>query len=232
MPIPANAQTIYKFLLGAGLSPNAAAGILGNIEQESGGNPHAGSNPPGSGLIQQLGDPGGSLAQEMPKIIAYIKANGSIGDINRHSQTPTSAALWFSSRYERPGIPNNQNRVQSAIEVAHAAQTGNWGSGVNVNAPSGVTPGAGPTSRLVSSPIDNIPGFSWIGNLSFFDPLKLPSNIGDVALAIEGFVDDFQKIVQWASWLFQPANWVRVASGFGGVILLLLGTIALVSAVK
>src|ERR1700727_489496 len=39
--IPANAQTIYNYLTSQGLSANAAAGILGNIQQESGGNPSA-----------------------------------------------------------------------------------------------------------------------------------------------------------------------------------------------
>jgi hypothetical protein len=113
--IPANAAAIATYLQGSGLSKIAAAGILGNIEQESGGIPTAGSNPPGSGLIQQLGDPGGTLAQELPKIISFINSNGSISDINSHATSPTAAADWFSKYYERPGIPNLANREASAV---------------------------------------------------------------------------------------------------------------------
>lgn len=142
MPIPQNAQAIYQFLTGAGLSPNAAAGILGNIEQESGGNPMAGSNPPGRGLIQKLGDPGGSLSSELQVILSYIKANGSISDINAHATSPSAAALYFSQRYERPSAAaaNNANREASANEVAQAAKTGNWST-----AASATTTGFDPT---------------------------------------------------------------------------------------
>lgn len=141
MAIPQNAQNIYQFLTSHGLSANAAAGILGNIEQESGGNPSAGGNPPGSGLIQQLGYPTGtSLSAAEQNILDYIKGagGGSIADINAHASSPSAAALYFSQRYERPGIPNNANRQQSAIDVANAAKSGNWSTaGAGTSAPSG-----------------------------------------------------------------------------------------------
>ena len=95
------------FLRAHGASKAASAGVLGNIYQESGGNP-------GIGLIQILGDRGGSLASELAKTLAYINANGSIADINAHAQSATSAAVWFSDRYERPGIPQIQTRIASA----------------------------------------------------------------------------------------------------------------------
>jgi Phage tail lysozyme len=153
--IPENAETIYKFLVSAGLSANAAAGILGNIEQESGGNQNAGSNPPGSGLIQQLGYPTGTTLQAaMEAIITYIKANGSIADINANASTPSAAALYFSNNYEKPdaALANNANREQSADEVAAAAKSGNWGTGGST-AP---TTGGG----LLSIPQDIIDFFS------------------------------------------------------------------------
>ncbi len=112
--IPANAAAIASFLEGQGFTKIAAAGILGNIEQESGGNPMAGTNPPGRGLIQILGDPGGTLSQELARTMTYIRANGSVADINAHSQTPTSAATWFCNVYERPGTPMLANRIASA----------------------------------------------------------------------------------------------------------------------
>ena len=81
MPVPENAQAIYTFLTGQGFSANAAAGILGNIEQESGGNPEES----GGGLIQILGQAGGTLAEQLAATMKYILANGSVADINAHA---------------------------------------------------------------------------------------------------------------------------------------------------
>lgn len=127
MPIPENAQAIYAFLTGQGFSANAAAGILGNIEQESGGNPGA----PGGGLIQILGQAGGTLTEQLAATMKYILANGSVSDINAHASSPQAAALYFSNQYERPNaaLANNANREQSAADVAVAASSGKWPSG-------------------------------------------------------------------------------------------------------
>jgi hypothetical protein len=135
MPIPQNAQAIYTFLTGQGFNANAAAGILGNIEQESGGNPGA----PGGGLIQILGHVGGTLAQELTATMNYIRANGSVSDINAHASTPSAAALYFSTKYERPlaSAANNPNRQASAEEVAAAAKSGNWSTGSAASPSSG-----------------------------------------------------------------------------------------------
>ena len=113
--IPQNAQKIANYLGASGLSKIAVAGILGNIEQESGGNPNAGTNPPGKGLIQELGDPGGSVSADLPRVLSYIHANGSVADINAHASSPTEAAMWFSNKYERPGVPAMANRIASAV---------------------------------------------------------------------------------------------------------------------
>lgn len=158
MGIPANAQQIWNFLIGQGFSNNAAAGIEGNIEQESGGNPTAGSNPPGAGLIQILGDPGGSLQSELQKTMDYIRANGSVSDINAHASTSEAAALWFSQKYERPlaSAANNPNREQSAAEVLQAATSGNWPSSPNGSAPADAS-----TTSILSDPIQG--ALSWLG---------------------------------------------------------------------
>lgn len=50
-----NAEKIYNFLTGRGLSPAAAAGVMGNLSQESGFNPEAvedGGSGPGHGIAQ------------------------------------------------------------------------------------------------------------------------------------------------------------------------------------
>jgi hypothetical protein len=163
MGIPANAQAIWNFLIGQGFSNNAAAGIEGNIEQESGGSPTAGSNPPGAGLIQILGDPGGSLSSELQKTMAYIRANGSVSDINAHASTAENAALWFSQKYERPlaSAANNPNRESSAAQVLQAATSGKWPSSPNGSAGSDAT-----TTGILSNPIISAiePVLSWTGN--------------------------------------------------------------------
>lgn len=133
MPIPQNAQSIYQFLTGHGYTPNAAAGIVGNVEQESGGNPAE----QGGGLIQILpGNPGytsnPSLAAQEQSILAYNNAQGSSLIAQLNAQTSAAnAALFYSNQFERPNaaLANNANRQASATAVAQAAATGNWSAG-------------------------------------------------------------------------------------------------------
>ena len=122
--VPQNGKAIYSFLTNVGFTPDAAAGILGNIEQESGGNPEE----QGGGLIQIVGKSGGTLAEQLQATMQYIRANGSIADINEHASSPSAAALYFSTKYERPNaaLANNANREASANLVARAAKSGNW----------------------------------------------------------------------------------------------------------
>jgi Phage tail lysozyme len=140
MPVPQNAQLIWDYLISQGLSANAAAGILGNIEQESGGSPTAGVWPNNYGMIQwtpasEYFSSPPDLQAQLPAIIRYIQENGSIADVNAHAANPSAAALYFSERYERPlaSEANNANRMNSANDVAQAAQSGHW-------------PGSGPSS--------------------------------------------------------------------------------------
>jgi hypothetical protein len=190
MAVPQNAQAIYTYLTGKGFSANAAAGILGNIEQESGGNPTAGSDPPGAGLIQILGDPGGSLSSELDKTMAYILANGSVADINANASSPAAAALYFSTKYERPNPAdaNNANRQQSAQDVAAAASSGNWSTAASSTSGSG--------SNGSSATLDSITG------------------------SVSGIVTDFDDIAKVFVNLTQPSFWLRIGMFFAGVGLL------------
>lgn len=147
MPVPQNAQTIWAYLSQQGLTSNAVAGIEGNIEQESGGNPAAGVWPSNYGLIQWTpassyfsGPP--SLQQQLPAIVKYIQANGSVSDINQHASSPQNAALWFSQHYERPlaSAANNPNREQSAADTAAAAKSGKWPQSATLTSASGLNP--------------------------------------------------------------------------------------------
>lgn len=165
MPVPQNAQAIYSFLTGQGFTPNAAAGILGNIEQESGGNPEE----QGGGLIQILGQAGGTLTEQLAATMKYILANGSVADINAHASTPQDAALYFSTTYERPNaaLANNPNRMASALAVAQAAQSGNWpkGSSASSGTASTDTGGSSILSWLTGIPSEFADFFTIFHNL-------------------------------------------------------------------
>jgi hypothetical protein len=193
MPIPENAQAIYSFLTGHGYSANAAAGIAGNIEQESGGNPRAGTNPPGAGLIQELGDPGGSLASELNVILTYDDAQGQALIAQLNSQpTPQAAALFYSQMFERPnaGLANNSNREQSAQEVAAAAASGNW------------APGA-PTTTTTAASGNIIPG--WLQGI--FNLVPGGKGVNELG----GLLDP----ANWIDWLERGALML-----FGGILIL------------
>jgi hypothetical protein len=217
--VPENAKLIYDFLIKQGASSNAAAGILGNIEQESGGNPNAGSNPPGKGLIQELGDPGGTVEQDLQRVMAYIKANGSIADINAHSQSPESAALYFSEKYERPGIPDNSNRIASASLVAKAAQSGKWpqSAGTSDTGDSSA-PALGAIGGL--TPIfEGLPGLEQFGSKAIAGLFTGEGQtVGDVATAIAGIGRDLGTAMHFLAVLGKPSFWLRIGAFFAGVI--------------
>jgi hypothetical protein len=187
MPIPQNAEAIWTFLIKQGFSSNAAAGILGNIEQESGGNPEE----QGGGLIQILGQAGGSLAEQLTATMNYILANGSVSDINAHASSASAAALYFSDQYERPdaALANNTNREDSANEVLAASQSGNWATGSDSTDTGGTSDTA-------------------LGGL-----LSWPSDI-------TGFFDDATKFLNAAMWLVKPSSWVRIGSFVFGIFIL------------
>lgn len=160
-----------------GLNDNAAAGVAGNIYQESHGDPGAYS-PAGGGLFGLTnangGNPhGGSLASQLALLKKYITDNGSIADINAHASTPKDAADWFSNHYERPGIPALSNREQGAEWIAAAAQSGNWSSGVTTQTqdlsagglfsfPSDITGFFGEADKFVTALLWLINPASWV----------------------------------------------------------------------
>lgn len=214
--IPENAKAIYTFLTGAGFSPDAAAGILGNIEQESGGNPHS----PSGGLIQILGQSGGDLKEQLQATMAYIRANGSVADINKHATSPSAAALYFSTKYERPNaaLANNQNRVASAELVAKAAQSGKWPKGTAADASGGDNAALG-LGAGISAGLSAIPGFGFLSA-----PVSTVSGagqtIGDIATAVGAIGNDLTTALHFVAALFRPALWLRVGAFIVGLLAL------------
>lgn len=120
-----------NYLQSQGLSKVAAAGVVGNLWQESGGNP----KEPGGGLAQWIGarwtallafahthglSPDSSEAQ-----LAYLvndlrgPYSSLLSQLNA-ATTPGQAATLFSNLYERPSDPQLENRVNYA-QQAYAA---------------------------------------------------------------------------------------------------------------
>lgn len=146
MPMPQNAKAIYTFLTGHGFSSNAAAGILGNIYGESGGNPESvgtggngliGWTPPLAGAV--TGNPQKDLAFQEQALLRYIAQNGGEASINSHAQSVNSATSYFITQFERPANPSGDLpiREQAAAAVAAAAKSGNWPAGSASNPSSG-----------------------------------------------------------------------------------------------
>jgi hypothetical protein len=198
----ANAEAIYQALLSMGLTPNAAAGVAGNIYQESHGNPGAGSAAGGGLFGETIANGGtaggGSLSQQLSALAKYIAANGSVADINAHASSPSAAAAYFSNQYERPGIPALSNREDAAEWVAQAAQSGNWGSGIS-------TGGAGVGSN------SGVLGDIWAGS------------------GIPQFVADADTFITLLAWIVNPSSWVRIGAFIVGVGLLLFAIHALLA---
>jgi hypothetical protein len=186
-----------------GLSTNAAAGVAGNIYQESGGNPSVGSGAGGGLFGETLANGGstggGSMAEQLAALAKYIAANGSISDVNAHASTPDAAAVYFMQRYERPNVAleNQANRVAAADYVASAAKSGNWGTSAGT---SGTPAGGGGGGGILDFPSE-----------------------------ITTFFTSADKIVTALMWLVNPASWVRIAAFLIGAALLLVAAYALIA---
>lgn len=130
-----NAKFAYDYFTKAGVPAPVAAGLVGNLMQESGPdlNPAAiGDNGNAFGVGQWNG----------PRMRAYVdfaqKAGKPVDDLQTQldfamseansgegaawskmwgAKTPEDAALLASQHYERPGVPNNSARVQNARKV-------------------------------------------------------------------------------------------------------------------
>jgi hypothetical protein len=127
-----NVQQAYNYFLGKGLKDYMAAGIVGNMAQESGVNP----------TISQIGGGGGfGIVQWTPPTALQAWAKQNNRDVNslstqldflwyqmnstekgalvavQASTDAASAAQAFEQQFERAGIPAMQNRINYAQKV-------------------------------------------------------------------------------------------------------------------
>jgi hypothetical protein len=125
--LPLNYATIVNFLIGHGYTSLAAAGVAGNIYQESGGNPESGDAAAGgligwtplpSGYI--TGDASADLQAQLAGLLAFNDHLGEFLPALNAATTPANAAYVYMTDFERPGFPAASNRENAAIAVAGA----------------------------------------------------------------------------------------------------------------
>ncbi len=129
--LPANYAAIVDFLTAHGYSDMAAAGIAGNIYQESGGNPEA-IGTGGGGLIgwtplpagYVTGDPAADLQTQLTALLGYDEQWAEYIPALNAATSPAQAADIFMDDFERPGLPAAANRESAAIAVAQACGFG------------------------------------------------------------------------------------------------------------
>lgn len=193
--LPENWQTIGAYLLRAGYTPIETAGILGNIEQESGGDPEAvGSS--GGGLIgfwptppgYITGNPARDLQIQLAGIVRYNNEQGSLALARlRQARTPTEAAQIYMQLFERPAVSteNAANREQSAALVYKRMTKG---GGVHLpggnTAPNILGAITGNPGGIGTSTAQTLHGAQT--NLTS-DALRIAKGVGGVLLMLVGF---------------------------------------------
>lgn len=121
--LPANYATIVAFLTSHGYTGIGAAGIAGNMYQESGGNPESaggliGWTPLPAGLV--TGSPAADLRAQLAAVLTFNDQYPQyIPELNQ-AATPAQAADAYMVHFERPGLPAAANREAAAQAVAHA----------------------------------------------------------------------------------------------------------------
>lgn len=125
--LPLNVTAIVSFLTGHGYSDVAAAGIAGNIYQESKGDPES-EGSGGGGLIgftplpagYVTGNAAADLQTQLSAILTYNQQWAAYLPELNAAATPAEAADIFVTDFERAGIPMAGTREASAEAVAAA----------------------------------------------------------------------------------------------------------------
>jgi hypothetical protein len=125
--LPANYAAIVDYLAAHGYTGIAAAGVAGNIYQESKGNPESvGSG--GGGLIGWTplpagfvtGNPRADLQVQLAAILTYNQQWSAYVPALNAATSATEAADIYMNYFERPGLPEAGNREAAADAVAAA----------------------------------------------------------------------------------------------------------------
>jgi hypothetical protein len=125
--LPDNVTAIVGFLLAHGYSDNAAAGIAGNMYQESKGDPES-EGMGGGGLIgftplpagYVTGNPATDLQTQLNAVLTFNQGWASYLPALNAAASPADAASIYVTDFERAGIPAASTREASADNVASA----------------------------------------------------------------------------------------------------------------
>jgi hypothetical protein len=125
--LPENYATIVDFLVGHGYSDFAAAGIAGNMYQESKGDPESVGDG-GGGLIgftplpagYVTGNPAVDLQTQLNAVLTYNQQWSQFIPALNAATSAVQAADIYMNDFERPGIPAASNREGAAQAVATA----------------------------------------------------------------------------------------------------------------
>jgi hypothetical protein len=125
--LPENYVAIVSFLIGHGYTRLAAAGIAGNMWQESKGDPES-VGTGGGGLIgftplppgYVTGNPAVDLQTQLSAVLTYNQQWSQYIPALNAATSATQAADIYMNDFERPGIPAAANREAAAATVASA----------------------------------------------------------------------------------------------------------------
>ncbi len=125
--LPANYAAIVGYLTAHGYTALAAAGIAGNIYQESRGNPES-VGTGGGGLIGWTplpagfvtGDVEADLQTQLAALLTYNNQWARYIPALNAASNATEAAYIYMTYFERPGLPAAYNREGAAGAVAQA----------------------------------------------------------------------------------------------------------------
>ncbi|HEY6785868.1 MAG TPA: phage tail tip lysozyme [Trebonia sp.] len=125
--LPDNVTAIVSFLVANGYSDNAAAGIAGNMYQESKGNPES-EGDGGGGLIGWTplpagfvtGNPAADLQTQLSAVLTFNQQWSQYLPALNDAATPADAADIYVTDFERAGIPAASTREAAAQDVASA----------------------------------------------------------------------------------------------------------------
>jgi hypothetical protein len=149
---------IMAFFESKGLTPAQAAGIVGNIQQESSFNPKAVGKEGARGLAQGLGSRAetGSVTHQLEQIWRELASNGLAA--LRRAKTPSEAARIFEKEFEKAegggNLATRELYAEHALKVHPKAhhQAGNLGyyePGAKAKKPAAVKEYLGPNGEVL-----------------------------------------------------------------------------------
>ena len=140
-----NRAKVWNMLMGEGFTKQSAAGIIGNLMQESGVNPNSnqGGGGPGRGIMQwtvnerwaslqswakDRGLKSRSLDTQVQFMLKEMRDYGVLGKMKGMTDVE-DAALYFENTMERAGSPNMSNRYRYAREALQQFGKGGYSRG-------------------------------------------------------------------------------------------------------